>query len=356
IQVWIGNVYEEKGGKILFHVFAGSQQICTFEATSPLNGGSDSSKVGYYYNEDNLNTSSALSDSSKNQIEVDVYYPFGRTQTASPQASFQVSRRFTGQVFDAESGLYYYNARYYDPELGRFIQPDTIIPDLSNPQSYNRYSYCLNDPLRYTDPSGHGAIGDALYNEGTFKSSYQLITMRDSFGWKVVEVPVGVLGIGVATADTALNFVSGGTKGVVEGGAKDLIKTGVEELGKEGGEKTAAAVEKTAGKDVPNPFGKKGGPEHQATVNDVEKDVRSRGLEPQREYKVETPGGNKNSRYIDIVGRDSEGNVVEMHQVGRQTQGGLPVSRERQAIQDVQNATGKTPQFHPYNKQPPAQP
>lgn len=47
---------------------------------------------------------------------------------------------------------------YYDPELGRFIQPDTIIPDLSNPQSYNRYSYCLNDPLRYTDPSGHQGI------------------------------------------------------------------------------------------------------------------------------------------------------------------------------------------------------
>jgi len=47
------------------------------------------------------------------------------------------------------------NARYYDPELGRFIQADTTIPDLSNPQSYNRYSYCVNNPLRYTDPTGH---------------------------------------------------------------------------------------------------------------------------------------------------------------------------------------------------------
>ena len=44
---------------------------------------------------------------------------------------------------------------YYDPELGRFIQADDRIPDLSNPQSYNRYSYCVNSPLRYTDPSGH---------------------------------------------------------------------------------------------------------------------------------------------------------------------------------------------------------
>jgi RHS repeat-associated protein len=158
VQVWIGNIYEEKSGKKLFHVFAGSQQVCTFEAGSPLDGGSDTNKVGCYYCEDSLNTSSALSDSAHNQIEVNVYYPFGRTQTASPQASFQVSRRFTGQVFDAESGLYYYNARYYDSELGRFIQPDDKIPDFSNPQSYNRYSYVLNNPLRYTDPSGHQGV------------------------------------------------------------------------------------------------------------------------------------------------------------------------------------------------------
>ena len=170
LQVWIGNIYEEKGGKVLFHVFAGGQQICTFETNSLLMGGSDSTKVGDYYHEDNLNSSSALSSSSGSQQEVNIFYPFGRTQTASPQASFQVSRRFTGQVFDNETGLYYYNFRYYDPELGRFIQPDDIISDLGNPQSYNRYSYVLNDPLKYTDPSGHedvytGASGRAMLQD-----------------------------------------------------------------------------------------------------------------------------------------------------------------------------------------------
>ena len=160
IQVWIGNIYEEKGGRTLFHVYANGQQVCTFETNSLLYGGTDTNRVADYYHEDNLNTSSTLSSSSGAQQEVNVYYPFGRTQTASPQASFQVSRRFTGQVFDAESGLYYYNARYYDPELGRFIQPDDIIPDFSNPQSYNRYSYCVNDPLRYTDPTGHYSVSE----------------------------------------------------------------------------------------------------------------------------------------------------------------------------------------------------
>jgi len=133
VQVWIGNNYEEKGGKVLFHVFAGSQQVCTFETNSTLNGGSVSTNVGYYYHQDNLGSSSVLSGpgSSGSQLEINAYYPFGRAQTASPQALFQVSRRFTGQILDNETGLYYYNARYYDPELGRFAQPDTDIPGLS---------------------------------------------------------------------------------------------------------------------------------------------------------------------------------------------------------------------------------
>jgi RHS repeat-associated protein len=194
--------------------------------------------VGYYYHHDQLTSSSVLSDSSGNQKEVNAYYPFGRTQTASPQAGFQVSRRFTGQILDAETGLYYYNARYYDPELGRFIQADTKIPDLSNPQSYNRYSYCLNNPLRYTDPDGHGfwsTVG-SFFNAETYKSSGQLMVMHDSFGWRCVEIPVAIGGMAIATADNVLNVVSLGGKGAAEGAGKELIKV-AEGLGKEEGEK-----------------------------------------------------------------------------------------------------------------------
>jgi hypothetical protein len=48
-----------------------------------------------------------------------------------------------------------YRARYYSPRLGRFISPDTIVPDLANPQALNRYAYVLGNALGYTDPSGH---------------------------------------------------------------------------------------------------------------------------------------------------------------------------------------------------------
>lgn len=52
-------------------------------------------------------------------------------------------------------------ARWYDPAIGRFISPDTIVPDPANPQSFNRYSYVNNRPLNFTDPSGHSCV-DAL--------------------------------------------------------------------------------------------------------------------------------------------------------------------------------------------------
>jgi RHS repeat-associated protein len=73
-------------------------------------------------------------------------YTYGTTPT---------TYRFTGQREDATIGLYFYNARYYDPVLGRFVQADTIVPEPGNPQALNRYAYVNNNPLKYTDPSGH---------------------------------------------------------------------------------------------------------------------------------------------------------------------------------------------------------
>jgi len=67
--------------------------------------------------------------------------------------------RYTGQRQEASlggvAGLYYYKARWYDPELGRFIQADTLVPEPGKPLSWDRFAYVRNDPVRYTDPTGH---------------------------------------------------------------------------------------------------------------------------------------------------------------------------------------------------------
>ena len=67
--------------------------------------------------------------------------------------------RFRGYYYDSETGLYYLNARYYDPETGRFISKDDV--DYLEPDSvngYNLYAYCYNNPVMYSDPSGHWIV------------------------------------------------------------------------------------------------------------------------------------------------------------------------------------------------------
>jgi len=80
------------------------------------------------------------------------YYPYGAQRSTSSVAT---PYRYTGQRWEGVLGLYDYHARWYDPALGRFAQPDPLVPEPGNPQSLNRYSYCLNNPVRYSDPTGH---------------------------------------------------------------------------------------------------------------------------------------------------------------------------------------------------------
>jgi RHS repeat-associated protein len=104
----------------------------------------------HYVHQDHLTGTSLMTDDEGNEISSIDYYPFGLTRSGD----VPTDRKFTGQRFD-DTGLYYYGARYYDPVIGRFISSDTMVPDPMNPHSFNRYSYCLNNPLKYIDPSGH---------------------------------------------------------------------------------------------------------------------------------------------------------------------------------------------------------
>ncbi|MFZ2359073.1 MAG: RHS repeat-associated core domain-containing protein [Anaerolineae bacterium] len=69
-----------------------------------------------------------------------------------------MDRGFTGQTIEPGLGLHDYVARHYAQPLGRWIAPDTIVPDPTNPQTLNRYSYALNNALRYIDPTGHQTV------------------------------------------------------------------------------------------------------------------------------------------------------------------------------------------------------
>jgi RHS repeat-associated protein len=146
LQVWIGNYYEEKDGKTLFHVMAGDRVVCTIDS-----GGSFTS----YYHPDHLHSAEILSTSSGALNQHYEYAAYGGTRYTSSSTAFPITRRYTSQFFDEETGLYYFGARYYDPVIGRFVQPDLVIPSPFNPQAYDRYAYCYDNPLKYFDPDGH---------------------------------------------------------------------------------------------------------------------------------------------------------------------------------------------------------
>lgn len=104
-----------------------------------------------------------------------------------------------------------------------------------------------------------------------------------------------------------------------------------------------------ASKKVPNPDGKKGAGCHQAGVERVAVEVRARGLKVAFEHLVKTPSGRMKTRYVDIAGKDDQGKVIELHQIGKRSKSGGAVKRERLALEDIEAATGMRPIFHPYN-------
>ncbi|MBI4302735.1 MAG: hypothetical protein HY665_00135 [Chloroflexi bacterium] len=103
-----------------------------------------------YIHQDHLSGTAVVSDTGGNLTGSIRYFPFGATRSGS----VPTDKLFTGQRLD-DTGLYYFRARYYDAGIGRFISPDTVVQDFKSPQTLNRYTYTVNNPLRYVDPTGN---------------------------------------------------------------------------------------------------------------------------------------------------------------------------------------------------------
>jgi len=83
--------------------------------------------------------------------------PNGTEVYAGTNLAAPTSRGYTNHEHIDDIGLINMNARLYDPEIGRFLSPDSIVPNVFRSQSLNRYSYVYNNPVTYTDPTGHCA-------------------------------------------------------------------------------------------------------------------------------------------------------------------------------------------------------
>ncbi len=110
-----------------------------------------------YYHGDHLGSSVVMTNdvSGSPLVRHLIYRPYGSVVVeSSGGSSVPPEVGFTGQRFEKPAALYDYGARWYDPEMGRFLQPDSIVPEPFNPQSLNRYSYVMNDPVNRIDPTG----------------------------------------------------------------------------------------------------------------------------------------------------------------------------------------------------------
>ena len=174
----------------------------------------------YYYHLDHLGSTNVVTDQNGDVVEETSYLPFGEILEGG-ESKFT----FTGKEADS-TGIMYFGARYYSPFLRKFTQPDTVIQDVYDPQSLNRYSYARNNPVKYVDETGNwwhipiGAAVGALIG-GTVSAIYQYRRTR-RIVWRDVGKSAGAGAVfgGVAAATFGIGLAAGaGYGGYALGGA-----------------------------------------------------------------------------------------------------------------------------------------
>ena len=134
---------------------------------------------------------------------------------------YNIPRGYTMHEHLDEFGLINMNSRLYSPYLSRFLAPDPYIQEPTNSQNFNRYSYCLNNPLKYTDPSGEffqyilGGIFGGIQGFSIGKNAG--LTGWKLFGTTIIGAGIGAISGGIAADVTANSTIMANTYGTMAG-------------------------------------------------------------------------------------------------------------------------------------------
>ena len=166
----------------------------------------------YLYNKDIQGSTTSLVKEDGSVDATYQYTDFGETTIhGDDQADNEVC--YTGGIYDQTTGLYYLNARYYDPEDGRFLTEDTYRGDTAKPETGHLYVYCANNPVNYVDPSGHIAVKVANAIAGAAISVLIDISLKAFLHY--IAKKGSLRGFKIRTREVAYSIISGMIDGVL---------------------------------------------------------------------------------------------------------------------------------------------
>jgi RHS repeat-associated protein len=230
-RYYIGGIYEKEiqgSDERELNYISGGDGLA---AVYVKHGGTDTI---YYIHTDHLGSWVAVSNNLNSIIIRQSFDPWGRKRNpddwtfTNVPTNFPFARGFTGHEHMNEFDLINMNGRVYDPILGVFISPDNFAQEPANSQNFNRYTYCLNNPLMYKDPDGNFFFVAAIIG---FVANYAISGISTGeWGWRSVKqgfigAASAMIGFGVGYAATAASTSIGfGTSaatliGSVSGGA-----------------------------------------------------------------------------------------------------------------------------------------
>ncbi|MFJ6438442.1 SpvB/TcaC N-terminal domain-containing protein [Streptomyces sp. NPDC091416] len=155
LSLYPNRYYSERDATGYKHIFVGDSRVTT--QTVKATGVEDEQQ---FFHADHIGSSGYVTDKNGKVTEHLEYFPYGETWVEEHTGDTDTPYQFTGKELDAETGLYYYGARYYNPRTQLWASADPALPGYLDSAGGNKsrdlaaYTYAYNNPLRYTDPTG----------------------------------------------------------------------------------------------------------------------------------------------------------------------------------------------------------
>ena len=206
----------------------------------------------YYYLYNLQNDVIGLLDSAGTQVVGYRYNSWGKplsvTDTMADKAGSRNPFRYRGYCWDEETGLYYANSRYYDPETGRFVNADDVevlSVEQGNLNQYNLYAYCLNNPINRLDEDGNLSIPNWAKVAVGAVATVAAVGLTIATGGAVLPI---LTSVAISTlSGAAIGYVTGGKEGAINGAADGFMWGGIGALATSavGAVKTVKTYKKT---------------------------------------------------------------------------------------------------------------